>query len=244
MRSDKPQSAVSGMPARQKLIAVAFVFILAFLIWEIIGMFRGSSPSVSTTPTKNVTGAMNTNVPGGAPQFVPPQPAQINKPVSAMSPQELQLMQMQQALEARYIAATNELQQLKLSRDIAETNQAIASAKLATVTAEKHILDLLKPEPAPTAAYSHALANPSSSSVTVTTTPVPAQVEVNNYSVISVTELRNRWNAVLGFQGSLFQVGIGDILPADESRVVHIDRTGVILEKNGVKKKISLVSII
>src|SRR5438105_8732767 len=62
-----------------------------------------------------------------------------------MSPREIELLKLQQETQAKYIAALNELQMLKIQREIAETNQAIVKAKLETVTDQKNIINLLSP---------------------------------------------------------------------------------------------------
>lgn len=257
MRSDKT-SATSGMTVRQKAIAVVFALILIVLIWQVWGLMRGSgggaAPTITpaTGTTKPPLTAMAPGGPTGMAMAPPaaamPQPAQLTKEQQPMSQRELELLQMQQQSEAKYIATLNELQLLKLSRDLAETSQAISAAKLATVTNEKKILDLLKPTPPlipPPGAYSHTLVNPAPVSSAPPPPPVvqPAQPEVA-YSVISVANLQSRWSAVIGYQGTLFHVYIGDVLPPDASKVVSIDRSGLVLEKNGVKRKISLVPII
>ena len=53
----------------------------------------------------------------------------------------------------------------------------------------------------------------------------------------------NRWTAVLGSQGKLYNVAVGDVL-ADGERVLSISKSGVILEKEGKSKKISIISSI
>ena len=149
-----------------------------------------------------------------------------------MSAQELELVRLQQETQAKYVAALNELQMLKIAREIAQTNQAIAAARLATVTAEKNTLLLLSPPPP---AYAQGLVTP------VSGTP---SMSSPGYTVVSVSQLQNRWNAVLGYQDKLYSVSIGDVLPSDGSTVVSISRSGVVLEKDGAKRKISMVPII
>ena len=60
-----------------------------------------------------------------------------------MSQREMELLAQQKQIEAKYIAALNELQALRLEREIAETNKAIIDAKLGTITAQKNIIDLI-----------------------------------------------------------------------------------------------------
>ena len=127
-------------------------------------------------------------------------------------------------------------------------NQAIAASKLATVTAEKGISDLLtKPTPMQVSAgeYASKLAGPvrQGESLLGQQMGTAAPVEVQ-YTVISVSMQLHKWNAVLGYQGKLYNVSIGDVLPVDGAVVVSISRNGVILNKDGKRRKVSLVAAI
>lgn len=248
MRSDKTQT--TNMNTRQKVTAAILIIVLIVIIWQVIGLFRGGKSAPAATAPATTTKAPAAHaIP--TPQNATPQPAQLTaQQQPAMTEREMQLMRLQEETQAKYVAALNELQMLKISKEIAETNQAISKAKLETVTAEKGIVTLLSPQvPVGPADYARGLVNPVTSgnvvragaTPTATTAPVPAQV---NYTVISVSQIQYKWSAVLGYQGRLYSVSTGDILPADGSKVVSIDRTGVVLEKEGDKKKISLVPII
>lgn len=249
MRSDKQM--LSGMTMRQKLTAGALVLILIVIIWQVVGLFGGGS-SVPSTPAP----VDNRSMAAASPQAMAPQPAQLVKLQAPTSEREAELVKLQQETQAKYLAALNELQMLKVTRDIAEANQAITAAQLATVTAQKNIVNLLAPQqPVMPSDYAKGLVNPVSSGNVVTsasstsgqtTAPVvqtTSQQEVN-YSVISVSQLQYRWSAVLGYQGSLYNVSVGDVLPADGSVVKSIDKTGVVLERDGTRKKVSLVPVI
>jgi type IV pilus biogenesis protein PilP len=235
------EHVIANMTTRQKVTALVLVLVLIIVLWEVIGLFRHGSKATPLSMTANKTG-MTGNMPGGAPPMRTPQPAELPQ-LKIMSPREAALVKLQQETQARYLFALNELQVLKVARDIAEANQAIMAAKLATVTAEKHIVDLLTPPSAPVApgAYAKGLVNPVTSGNVVTTTFVPPEV---SYTVVSVSQLEYRWSAVLGSQGRLYNVSIGDILPPDGSKVISISKSGVELEKDNVKKKVSLVPII
>lgn len=237
---------IANMTTRQKIIAGIFVLIAILIIWQVIGMFGGGSKAPASLAVKPGNG-MNAKAPGGGMQPSMPQPAQLAKQ-PAMSEREAELVKLQQETQAKYLSALNELQILKINREIAETNQAIMAAKFATVTSQKNIVDLLTKPAATAATYAQGLAGPGGPPSTQPPSPpqpaVPVvQLEVN-YTVISVSKLQNRWNAVIGYQGSLFNVFVGDILPPDGSKVIAIGKYGVILEKYGVRKKISMVSII
>jgi len=219
---------------RQRIIIIILVVVGGFLAWQMKSMFSGSS--ADTTAAANKIAA---NQPPPPPPMPAPKPADLVK-AAPLTEREMQLMQLQQETEAKYVAAINELQMLKIQRDIAETNRAIASAKLDTVSAQKNIVSLLAPEQQP-ANYSQRLTNPTQG---VPTGPgQQPSIEVA-YTVISVSEIQGRWSAVLGGQGKLYNVHIGDILPGDNSKVSGINKYGVQLQKDGVVKTVSLVPII
>lgn len=246
MRSDKTQ-IFSNMTTRQKATVGALVLVVIIVLWQIIGLFGGKNkPAPLPTGANKSRMAMNKNQVGGAPpspQQMTPQQAELIKP-EPTTPRELELIKLQQETQAKYISALNELQMLKVAREIAETNQAIMTAKLATVTAEKNIVGMLSgPTPQEvSAAYAKGLVNPANAAPHAT--PQVISQPTVNYTVISVTQLRYKWGAVLGYGGNLYNVSVGDVLPADGSTVVSIDKSGVVLEKNGVRKKVSLVPII
>lgn len=228
---------------RQKMIIIVIIGVIAFIVWQAMGLFGGSSDSSAAMTGKNQATAVNNQPPPPPP---PPKPAELPKP-PALTAREAQLMQLQQETEQKYIAAVNELQMLKVQRDIAETNKAIAAAKLDTVHSEKNIVEALIVAPVSQASYSQTLGG------AAPTTPAPlgaqaaAPAEVTQevtYTAISVSRIQYKWNAVLGNQGNLYSVAVGDVLPPDGSKVVGIDRSGVTLEKDGLRKKISLVPII
>lgn len=259
------KATFTTMSTRQKAIAGGVLVLIVILIWQLISMFGGSK----TPPAKPPTTA----------QTIPPPPNGNGPPINGAGPaasastvpqaeqmttskmtnqQQAELMRLQQETQQKYIIALNELQMLKLAQQIAETNKDIASAKLATVTAQKGIVDLLT-KPAPVvetpASFSPGLITPNPSGTLpiqpVSPPPPGGTVSVTtstsqnaNYVVISVSELVNRWSAVLGYQGKLYSVLIGDVLPPDQSMVIGINKFGVTLEKDGVQRKVSLVPII
>lgn len=230
------------MSTRQKVTIGVFVVVVIVIAWQLIGLLKSDAPPAATPK------AVATNVaPGQASmpgQAAMPAPQPAPKPVAApLSQREIELMRLQQETEAKYIAAINELQMLKVQKDIAETNKEIAAAKLETVTAQKGIVQMLAPPAPPTQAdYAQSLANQTPPNGQQQ--PATMKAADSNYTVISVSKIQSRWNAVLGYQGNLYNVSVGDVLPTDGSKVVSIDRSGVVLEKNDVTKKISLVSII
>jgi type IV pilus biogenesis protein PilP len=223
--------------SRQKVIVLVLVIVIAIILWQVVGLFRTHSTPVAPAPTK-ATVNVQTVTPK---QLLPPQ-AQT-KPVAPLSPREVEMQRMQQEAQAKYLAALNELQMLRLNQSIAEANRAIMTAKLATVTAEKGIVDLLAPPTQVTTnTYAQGLVSPTSSSPT--NVPPPIVTTDVKYTVISVTLLQSKWSAVIGYSGNLYHVSVGDILPPDGSTVVSISKSGVTLQKDGVRRRISLVPII
>ena len=261
MTADKTK--LSSLTTRQKVIGGAFVLIAVFIVWQIKGMFGGgaSTASVQRTPASRSPTMARSTTPGANPsmttagspatsdaaqQSTPQQVAHVEGQ-PPLSQREMELIQLQQDTEAKYIAALNELQLLKINQSIAETNKAIATAKLDMVTAQKGVVDLLTTPIVSQASYSQSLSGTpqaATSTTTQTQTTVMATQQQEKYTVISVSQLQYKWNAVIGDKGNLYSVTIGDRLPTDDSKVVSIDKSGVVLEKDGQKRKLSLVPII
>ncbi|EKD54529.1 MAG: hypothetical protein ACD_60C00073G0003 [uncultured bacterium] len=261
------KAMLAGSSTRQKIIAAATIIIFIVLIWQIIGMFRGdgggtvssSAPAPAAQPGQmSAAGptAGGTAVPGGA------GPAPVVSPAAAVPPGQLvqisplarsdaEILKGQQEQQKNYLDSLNQLQLLKIKRDIAETNQAIAAARLATATADKSMSDLLTQPTAPqvpTGAYAARLAGTAIGQIpgtlpegAMSQLPAkPAPPPEPSYVVVSVSMQFNRWSAVLGSQGKLYNVSTGDHL-ADGSVVRSINRNGVTLEKEGETKRISLI---
>lgn len=264
MTADRPVSSPeSPGSTKQKVIGIILILIFLFLAYMVYGMFSGGSktPAADLQANKMASNTMSATSPGGVPaaamhpgsgpnnlqpQMNIPQAMPLPKP-TAQTEREAQLMKLQQETEAKYLAAVNELQMLKVEKDIAETNKAIMAAKFETVQSQKGIVDTLAPKvEVPPGGYGAGLVNPTGvigggAPTAPPTAPVQPQ---ESYTVVSVSQLEYRWSAVLGMGGKLYNVYINDVLPPDGSKVVAIDKSGVILEKDGVRKKISLVSII
>jgi len=261
MAQIKKLGKLSSMSSRQKITAIVLVVVLIFVGWELIDLFGGgkSETPVATTPTpaaQKQPGQMTVNGPTGAP---PARPSPQNPAMAAAqgpSEQPLlrettvsvdsQILELQKKSEQIYVDQINQLQMLKLQREIAETNQAIASARLATVTAEKNVSDLLtRPSTPPTSQTQAYLASTSTGEMAIplpqTGQIPPAPIEVP-YVVISVSMQLGRWNAVVGYQGKMFNVSIGDVLPLDGSVVVSISKNGVMLVKNGKRRRVGILS--
>lgn len=262
---------LSGMTTKNKVVAGLLVVVVIFLLWQVMGLFGGKSEAPpEPAPTKQ---QMNANAAGGggaggatpgAPAGGTPnagagmsQPSDQTQLHEAPVGMDARIVDLQKQTQQKYIDQLNQLQTLKVQREIAETNQAIATARLATVTAEKSVSDILtKPTPqqVPVGAYSAPLVNPTLTGVPVATegqptgapteVPPPPPTAAASYVVISVSMQLGRWSAVLGYQGKLYNVSIGDVLPIDGSVVASINKNGVLLVKNGERRKISIISSI
>ncbi len=258
----------SNFTNKQKITAGLFVLILVFLIYQVIGLFGNSNTITPQAPAvqqqtaskvappspASVTNATTTAAPGmtaPAPQQ-PPSVIQQVQPLKGLVAVNNDALKKQQEQQQQYLSTINELQMLKLQKDIAETNQAISAAKLATATAERNIGDLfIKQAPLAATPSASDYANKLVTEGGPTTQP-PVQVQMPPlqgvpqaaYVVISVSMQMHRWTAVIGAQNKLYNVSVGDILPPDGSVVVSINKEGVFLKKDNVERKVSLVPVI
>jgi len=210
-----------------------------------------SSSAPSTPPSAMNHGPTPNNLPSAPPSAGPSSPPPgvapashasplLSKPsVDEAPPAPTPYLAQQDQSQNRYVSAINDLQMLKIQREMAETSQAIIAAKLATVTAEKNISDLLSPD-----------SMGSVSSGVKKGPPIPAgpppTLELMNtrsaYTVQSVTMELDQWHAVLKYKQKLYDVTVGDTLPTDGSTVTAIDQKGVTLELNDMKQRIPAVS--
>lgn len=266
MADSSKLSGLSNLTTKQKVVAVVTIVVIIFVIYEVVGLFSGSSESTPPPPVAKTTPAakpMNANGPAGfgaappngapsmaatAPGAMPaaqapvtpaPIPSQAATVPTLTSHQEVEALKQQETQQKAYLDSLNQLELLKVKRSIAETNQAIAAAQLATETANKNMSDLLT-QPAVQAPQS-ASNFLNKSGQPEGQPPAPTNAADTAFVVISVTMQANHWNAVLGYQGKLYNVSIGDSL-FDGSTVVSINRNGVVLTKDGKNRRLSIVS--
>ena len=238
------------MDTKKKITYGLMAVVLAFFGWQAFEMFGGRGDDMSQGPIIQ----KNPDTPEVGSLMPPQQKATDQKPITE---REAQLIKLQQETQAKYIAAVNELQMLKIEKDIAETSRDVSKAKLEGITAQKGIVDLLTPEKvavATPATYAQGLLRDSArppSTVTDTTDTTksdavvsPQSISSDSYTVVSISKLRGQWIAVLGYAGTLYKVSRGDVLPNDGSVVTSIDRNGIKLEKDGKTIKVSMVPII
>ena len=293
MAEETSSTRFAALPPRQKVTIVVFLLIAVFVVWEVIGMFRGGSnagvtpaiaaaskpsgppPMTATPPTPGPKPAMTASSPTAVspspatppgphketpavtlPAAPPPKvaahlsPDQSRPEIEKTLPQTAFLAQ-QERIQNAYVAALNDLQMLKIKKEIAETSQAIVAAKLATATAEKSISDLLSeaeaaaaPPPPGAGKKGAPGGGPSSTNVSPPPpTPTPmTDLSGTSYSVQSVSMEQDQWHAVLKFKEKLYDVSVGDVLPPDKSTVKAIDGKGVTLDSGGMEQKIPLTA--
>jgi len=235
--ADKTQ-AISGMSTRQKVTAGVMVVVVLIILWQLVALFRsGSTTTTPTTAPANIR--TTTGAPTSAqPQMMTPKVVDIMAQKPAMTERESELMKQQQETQAKYLQALNDLQVLKVAKDIANANKDISAARLSTVVSEKKIIDILTPPAPPPTSDVISKLNPIQSQQ-----PIYSDQEVR-YTVVSISQLQNKWSAVLGYKGTLYNVHVGDTLTADGSTVVSIYRDAVTISKDGKKTRLTLVPIL
>src|SRR5258708_2411621 len=123
MTPDKAQ-ALSSINTRQKVIGGVLVLVVLVILWV---MFGGGGSKTSKAPAVNQNMAANKTM--ATPTQPAPQPASVPQSVP-MSDREAQLMKLQQETQTKYLEAINELQVLKVTKDIAVANKDISAAIL------------------------------------------------------------------------------------------------------------------
>lgn len=264
---NKMKEKMAQTTSRQKVIIAVMVVVVLIIIWQIVGLMGNGSSS--SAPSIQPTSKMDASKPGeqdmkNTSAEAAPSADQIKKPSSgsqvddslrqASIVNDPQFNRLQRMTEEKYVGKLNELEELRIQRQIAETNQAITAAKLATVSAEKDISDLLtKPSPG-SAMYSNQTVKtsvdvtppsagepPSEASKVV---PIASPQEVVPYKLMSVSMLLNKWTAIVSLQNTMFSVSVGDVLPPDGSVVTNINKNSVTLRKDGKSRKVSITASI
>lgn len=226
---------LAGMDTRKKATIGAFVVIVLVIVWQVIGLFGGSGESAPEADAQAAAAQSSLPTPKPAPVATAEQAAQVSQ-----DDQEMQ--RVLKETQARYIAAVNEVQLMKVAQDMADINAKIMKSKEDTVTSQKKIVDMLtQPDPS----------TMQQSDVTSDGQAVSGQTQQGGliqkdvtYSVVSISQLRGKWGAVLSYGSNLYSVHVGDVLPTDNSSVISINKSSVVLEKDGVRSKISMVSVI
>ena len=195
-----------GMQTKQKIMIAAIVVIFLIIAWQLKGMLfsGGQATSAAPTPATNVAAgagpansAPNAAGGGGAPSV-----KEVAVPARdvAMTEGEKRLLALQMQTEAKYIAAMNELQLLRVQSEIAKNSKDIAQNRLDAVTAQKQTLQLLSAPQVSSSAYAQGLAGGAAPQQQSAPAAVPSPPQTN-YVVVSVSQIQHRWTAVLGNQG-------------------------------------------
>ncbi len=221
------------MDNKQKATIGAVVVMVGVIGYMAMGMFGGDSSA--SDPSTQAAAPMPT-----------PTVAPVAKedPTSQVAPEELQR---QQQIQAQYIATLNQTQMAKAQQDLYEVNQKIADAQAKTIESQVKIVGLLTaPEEAgaPPTSAAQPVSGQGQPAPGQETTSAQASVSSKDvkYGVVSISKLQNKWGAVVSYAANLYSVHAGDVLPPDNSTVVSIDNRGVVLEKDGMRTKISMVS--
>jgi hypothetical protein len=231
------------METKKILTIVAVIAVVGVVGYEVAlmaGIGGGEDVATQEAATKAAP-TVHPDTPKTVALIPPPPPA-----AKVLTPEEQQAMKVQQENQARYIDALNTLQMLKVQKDIADANKDIMKAKEDMITSEHKIVDMLKPVQTtnPTAfidSGGHAVSPSSSAPSSMMNSNSGGNNEI---SVVSITNLQGRWKAVLSTGSRLISVSIGDELADDHSTVIGIDRSGITLEKQGVKRKVMMASVI
>ncbi len=264
MSDNRTIKSMANGSMKQKILLVVAIIVTLVVIWQVIGLFNDGSSAPAPTPTPPPTAqktqssqapmgqqpAMAPTAPSGPsttamPMAAAQQPNNTSLNENFALQNDADLLKKQQQQQTAYIDSVNKLQALRIERDIAETTEAISAAKLAAATADKNMSDLLTKTSSPQMSmsdYAEKLA--AAQNQTNNAANEAASTSAAQYVVVSVSMQMNKWSAVLGYQGKLYSVSIGDVLPQDGSIVSNITRNGVTLMREGKKIKISIVNSI
>lgn len=227
------------MDKKTKIIVGGMAVVGIIIIWQVMGMFGGSGASA-----QNGASSIQANPEVPKKVALRDQRPPMNQQNAAMQQQamdrEMELIRLQQETQAKYVAALNELQMLKVQKDIAVVNKDIAKAKSDTISEQAKVVETLMPLTGGRPAEAAETAQKKDQQ------PAQQQVlgEKPDYRMVSVSRLRGRWAAVLSAGGSLYRVNAGDVISYDNSEVISINKEGIVLEKDNVRRKISMTPII
>lgn len=244
---------------KQKIIGLLVVILIGLIVWQVFELFfkENNSPaipkpianqSIKTTNLSSSTVSKNpaNNTP---PNANVPSPASVPVLVSAQTDVQPDaseaIIQAQEENQVAYLDLINKLQNLKIQKEIAETSQAIAVAKLATATAEKNMSGLII-ESSQDISINYAnkpTTGKETNATTISSLNAPPIPE-NNYAVLSVSKELGHWQAVISDQGKLYTVSVGDKIPGTQIVVNEISINGVVLFDGKKKQAIRIVTSI
>ncbi len=252
MASEDKKQNDGAMPAKQKATIAVIAVVFLIIGWQILQLFSGGSSATTQKMVQKQT-VINKELKlassSASPVARKTNEDEISVHESSIS-NDSKFKEMQRRVEEKYIGRLSELEQLRLQRQIAETNQAISAAKLATVTAEKDISNLLT---APTTQQTKVQQLSEYSQQIQQAAEVKAKKAIEEeeeknkipdakYSLVSVSKSLNKWQAVLSLGDRLYGVRVGDTLPPDGSKVTGISARNIFLERDGKKRTINIVA--
>lgn len=224
-----------NLDTRQKVIVVLTVVFFLIAGWQLVAIFKGNGGGHSHTAATPAPAAATSSVAAPAQQRAPqpntPAPKQVALP--APSPKTLAELQLSQQNQMEYLQLSSDYQLAKMRQMLADTNASIAKANLSSA---KSSLELSK-----VSQQYKTIHGASSDLSNVTPSQTPSALSHQStkitisgkYSVALVAYQRGKWTATLRTDdGTLVSVKTGSQLP-DDSRVVMINRNGVVLQKDG-----------
>lgn len=204
---------------RQKIILVILIILVAFLVWQILGL-TNNKKSKATPVKKTVVVTEPIKEPS------PTTPPVIKAPIITQP----QLIPPQQA---EYLQAIDQYQLAQIKRMLAEQVAATAAANASTAKSKaeiNHIIASTSSTPNITTLL------PGNTAVDPALQPIQSNIPVINssnipYQVSFIGNKDGNWSAILSHNGDYTIVSVGTVLK-DQSVVTEINSNGVSL-KNG-----------
>lgn len=229
----------------KKIVTIALVIIIGgVVIWQAVDLFSGPGEVEAVAQTKTIP---NPDIPKPASLM-----ASDTSKTAPMTEQEIKMMQAQKINDQKYLDQINQLKFLQIELSIAGANKEITKAREDTIASQVKMNEMLKSAQPKTASYTDSLtglpgAAPADTNAAPPTSSSPgttASSTTEDYTVVSVTNLQGRWMAVVGLNGKLYNVAVGDTVGSDGATVISIDKSGVTLEKKDKKTKVNMNSVI
>jgi hypothetical protein len=221
---------------KQKIMLAITIVIILIVVWNIIGLSGGGGGSETPSPQPPMA-SLNKPMPTTTAATPVTALPVVNEPKQAPIPEDNDIFKLSRQTQEDYLKDLNQLQLLKVEREITETQVAIASAELNRKMAEHNISEFIinKSGRADLTEENTSAAVPITSNITQ---PIE-QPRVSSYVLHSVSYEGGKWNAVIGFQGKMSTATVGDVLE-DGSVVFSINRNAVILKNGNATKKLMI----
>jgi len=231
------------LETKQKIMLVAVVVLVGFIIYFGYNTFFPSSATTSTpviptvtqtrAPVSTTTNTTSQTTQTRGSDKIPSKTSDTasndlsnlqvqNTPkTAAPTPEQLALLAESQQLQAQYIHLVNQYQVAQLQQKLAQADAAIAAQRLAAAKSYLAAQKLTGTSgPLPTSIFD-------GSTTTAAKEPV--------MTVMYVGRQQGAWTAMLASNGDYYQVKEGTLLP-DGSVVQQITSQGVVLNKDGQNK--------